>query len=342
MTSVSYCFALFLKLTLNLIGSKCGDLTNTNWSECNSGYFYHDNGWYDVCPDGFYGNKDTWEWSPWHEAWTRWADNSTTQWSEWNSSLNYALADTTWNLVVWVDQFYLNTTDLTCHSWNSGCLKCEFPNVGIWNECDQAHRMVTPGSCTKWNDITGYKLNSFGVWEEIWGDGLNFGQHQWDDNNTYNGDGWSNTWEIETGYKWENTSCWEIVRPTATISSISKTHLCTVTFSEEVVISDFEAFEKSLKSYIHGPLSPYKYLYEVYDPLNKTKGADNLTEVIITVHDIQAPLDGGGTEKIEFWIEDLTTVKDIAGNKLSEGKFSGNLNYMEFISESENIKNDLT
>ena len=42
------------------------------------------------------------------------------------------------------------------------------------------------------------------VWTEIWGDGRRFNSltTYWDDGNNINGDGWSSTWAIESGWKW--------------------------------------------------------------------------------------------------------------------------------------------
>jgi len=52
----------------------------------------------------------------------------------------------------------------------------------------------------------------------------------------------------------------------------------------------------------------------------------------VSIFNIKASLRGGGIEKVELWLEDLTSVTDIVGNKMSEGKISGNLNYYDYIS----------
>ena len=36
-------------------------------------------------------------------------------------------------------------------------------------------------------------------WQTLWGDGIQAGLEQWDDNNIQNNDGWSSTWAIEDG-----------------------------------------------------------------------------------------------------------------------------------------------
>ena len=43
---------------------------------------------------------------------------------------------------------------------------------------------------------------------EIWGDGIKFNSKStyWDDFNIYDNDGWSSTWNVETGWKWSGGS----------------------------------------------------------------------------------------------------------------------------------------
>jgi len=94
--------------------------------------------------------------------------------------------------------------------------------------------MVTPGTCTYCNDVTGYRISVFGVWEEICGDGLNFGETEWDDANSLDGDGWSSIWKLETGFKWNGTYWYEIVSPTAIVGRVSADNVVTFAFSEPV------------------------------------------------------------------------------------------------------------
>ena len=69
------------------------DTTRFNCTSCASGYFYFNNGWYDVCPDGYYNDYDTYTWQPCHEACTKWFGSSSTQCTEWNKTLLYKLTD---------------------------------------------------------------------------------------------------------------------------------------------------------------------------------------------------------------------------------------------------------
>ena len=102
-----------------------------------------------------------------------------------------------------------------------------------------------------------------------------------------------------------------------------------------VIIDNFTLFEESLKSNIRGPSAPYTFKFEVYDPENITRTSQNLTNMQINVHDVEAPLLGGGIEVAEFWVSDLSVITDIVGNNFTEGKFSGNLNMQEYISDSK-------
>ena len=96
-------------------------------------------------------------------------------------------------------------------------------------------------------------------------------------------------------------------------------------------------FEESLKSNIVGPRAPYAFKFEVYDPENVTKTSQNLTVMEIRVYDVEAPLLGDGNEVAEFWLKDRSVLKDTVGNDFAEGKFSGNLNMIEYISDSKPI-----
>jgi len=202
-------------------------------------------------------------------------------------------------------------------------------------EWDSVHKILTPGSCTHWDDILGYEINKFGVWSEVWGDGLNFGTDEWDDGNSQDGDGCSSEWEIETGFKWEGTLWYEIVSPTATITQMSETNTATIQFSELVKFENFTAVKENLKWNIRGPSSPYDFEFEIFDPDQTLQNADNFTTMYVSIFNIKATINGGGAEKALFWFEDPTVISDIVGNNLTEGRISGNLNYFEFVSESK-------
>ena len=123
------------------------------------------------------------------------------------------------------------------------------------------------------------------------------------------------------------------------ITKVSKDNIFTVEFSEVVIIDNFTLFEESLKCNIRGPSAPYTFKFEMYDPENITRTSQNLTNMQISVHDVEAPLLGDGTEVAEFWVNDLSVITDIVGNNFTEGKFSGNLNMQEYISDSKSQTN---
>ena len=79
--------------------------------------------------------------------------------------------------------------------------------------CDDGNVVSRDG----WNELcsvesgyscTGGSPTSIDTWKEICGDGKRFNtiSTYWDDNNTSNGDGWSSTWGIETGWTWSGGS----------------------------------------------------------------------------------------------------------------------------------------
>jgi len=51
---------------------------------------------YDVCPAGYYGNTESYTWELCTEEWTEWFGKTRSEWTAWNSSLLYALVETTW------------------------------------------------------------------------------------------------------------------------------------------------------------------------------------------------------------------------------------------------------
>ena len=195
--------------------------------------------------------------------------------------------------------------------------------------------MLTPGTCTHCNQIQGFKINNFGECKEICGDGLLMGENECDDSNLINGDGCSSTCKIETGYECKGTFCWEIVNPTASVTSVSKDNVLTLTFNEVVVFQNISEVEHSMKVYINGPSSPYKFQYKIYDPKSYFEGTNEITQLDVQIYDIQAPIFGFGVEKAEIWFYNLTVLKDLSNNSLSDGKIIGNLNMYEYISEGK-------
>ena len=192
--------------------------------------------------------------------------------------------------------------------------------------------MLTPGAWTHWNDITGFAIDIFGIWGEIWGDGVNLGGTEWDDANSLSGDGWSSDCKIETGFQCKGTNCYEIIRPTARVSSVSNENLVSIEFSELVKFSSYSEMKDNLRWNIKGPDSPYEFEFEIHDPDQTLRNSIAFNTMQVSIFNIKASLRGGGIEKVELWLEDLTSVTDIVGNKMSEGKISGNLNYYDYIS----------
>ena len=95
---------------------------------------------------------------------------------------------------------YLNKTDLGCYSWDEGWESCKYPDVHYCYEWNSIYLMPTEGNWVYWDNVPGYRINDFGSWKEIWGDSLDLGEHEWDDGNTLDGDGWSRDCKVETGY----------------------------------------------------------------------------------------------------------------------------------------------
>ena len=79
--------------------------------------------------------------------------------------------------------------------------------------CDDGNIASGDGCSSNWTVETGYictggSSTSKDTWTEICGDGIRFNSIStyWDDGNTKNGDGWSSTWKIESGYTWSGGS----------------------------------------------------------------------------------------------------------------------------------------
>jgi len=296
------------------------------------GNFSHENGCYNICPDGYYGDTNSWTCKVWDQACTKWYGSSRSECTEWNSTLLQSLVGNIWNKVNCLSQQYLNTTDIKCYDWEPGCNSCKYPWVSNCQQWDSAYKMVTDGTWTYWDSILGYELNNLGECVESCGDGLNFGEYEWDDGNLLNGDGCSSNCEVEQGFACENITCWEIIPPNGRISQVTKDNIWTVKFSESVVITNFSAFELSLRANIQGPIIPYKFDFKIYDPNNTTRNSVNLTEFQVKIYNIESHIVGNGTEQIQLWLKNSSLVKDLKGNILSKGKFIGDLSYFEYIS----------
>ena len=116
---------------------------------------------------------------------------------------------------------------------------------------------------------------------------------------------------------------------------MSKDNIFTMTFSEPVVFINLTLVQKSIKVYINGPSSPYKFESEIYDPKNYLATTNQITQLDVRIYDVQAALYGLGVEKGEIWFTDLTVLKDLANNNFSDGKMVGNMRTYEYISTSK-------
>lgn len=114
------------------------------------------------------------------------------------------------------------------------------------------------------------------------------------------------------------------------ITDVSVDNLITITFSEYVIISNYTNFEKSLKSYIHGSMSPYQY-----DMMIKIEGVSEnvpLIQFFVSISNLQSTLYGNKQETIDLWFTDQTVIEDLNGNILNKGSMIAYLNEFEFIS----------
>ena len=300
--------------------------------------FNFNNGWYNVWPDGYYGDTTTLTWMKWNIGWTKWFGSSLKECTEWNSNLLYIKSGASECTVAsWIQGNYLNLADLNCYPCDSGWISWQYPNNHNCLQWKSIYIMTTPGQCTFWNDVTGYRINEFGVCQEIWGDGLDFGEFQCDDGNLINGDGWSNTCRVENGYTCKGVKCWEIIPPKASVVSISTNNLITIKFNEPVLFNDYLLMTSNLKANINGPSSPYVFTFAVDNSSGALQANKSFTQMKVQISNIQNTIFGSGIERIELWLNDTSVIKDLANNSMSNGKIVGNLNHFEYIAPGKNI-----
>ena len=115
------------------------------------------------------------------------------------------------------------------------------------------------------------------------------------------------------------------------ISSVDDQNLVTLTFNEPVLFRSYDNFVTNMKTNINGPSSPYTYSFTIIDEQGLLVENQTFTEIQVSVHDIQASIQGGGKERIEIWWDDLSVIQDPSNNTLSEGKMIGFLNYYEYV-----------
>lgn len=115
------------------------------------------------------------------------------------------------------------------------------------------------------------------------------------------------------------------------VTSVDSLNLVSILFSEPVVFKDYAAFSGNLSSNINGPSSPYTFTTTIIDPTNLLQENTSFTNMYVSISNVQATLNGGGSEKIELWWEDLSVITDLSNNTLSEGKIVGYLSQYEYI-----------
>ena len=57
----------------------------------------------------------------------------------------------------------------------------------------------------------------------------------------------------------------------------------------------------------------------------------------VQVSDIRADIAGGGSEIISFNFRNYEVLTDVSGNKMSQGKISGNLKPSEYVSKGKGV-----
>jgi len=133
---------------------------------------------------------------------------------------------------------YCKFCDKSCKSCidesPKSCLECK-PGLKPFNTNNNSTVMCK--ACEQYNP--GYYTGPDGKCIETCGDGLNLGQHQCDDGNTYDNDGCNSECKVEYGYSCHSTGgpdvCVDILPPRAVLK-ISKGNKLYVVFSEPVRI----------------------------------------------------------------------------------------------------------
>lgn len=152
-----------------------------------------------------------------------------------------------------------------------------------------------------------------------------------------NGDGCSNTCQIEPGFTCEGTKCWEIIQPSAIVSHVSEDNLVTIKFSEPAVVTSYKDLVANLQATIYGPAIPYKFEHELVSPSNQKEASGELTYLKVQVKNIKTNINGHGIETVAFTLGDYSVIKDLNGNSLIKGGIRGYLSKTEYISESKSF-----
>ena len=121
------------------------------------------------------------------------------------------------------------------------------------------------------------------------------------------------------------------MNPIGSITHVSPGNLVTVTFSEPVKFTDYNAMISNLHTNIDGHYSPYRYSYSVTNQ-NSLVADQTFIELLIQIKDVKATLYGNKQEKIQIWWEDTSVITDSIGNSIHNGKITGHLNEFEYLS----------
>ena len=88
------------------------------------------------------------------------------------------------------------------------------------------------------HDLEDLGLNK-DVCTEVWGDGLDFGENEWEDGNLVNGDGWDSLWEMEHWFECKggnktSVDKWSLLYITSNLTKTSIPNTYDVAFSTEM------------------------------------------------------------------------------------------------------------
>ena len=126
-----------------------------------------------------------------------WDDNNINDGDGWSSSCSI---ETGWN---WSGGS-ISTKDIWTEIWDDGKRFNSIPSY-----CDDGNTFNGDGCSSVWSVESGWNWsggnsNTKDICIEIWGDGKRFNRNDayWDDSNQSNGDGWSSSCQIESGWTW--------------------------------------------------------------------------------------------------------------------------------------------
>ena len=135
--------------------------------------------------------------------------------------IRFSTSDTSWDDANKIDGDGCNSlwTIEVGWSWSGGSSSTEDTWAEIWGDSKRFNsistywddgNVISEDGCSSsclieigWT-WSGGSVSTKDTWTEIWSDGRRFNSltAYWDDGNNVNGDGWSSTWAIESGWKW--------------------------------------------------------------------------------------------------------------------------------------------